>query len=149
MSMKQGVIGLVVVFVLGCAIGRFSLPAKVVTKTVTVEAKTKDTDTTNHDKITVTETTRTDGSVTKVTQIQKNTTQDTKLTDNKSSDTTKTVEYNTARWSVMAVATSHPLKGMFTPTYGGEIEYRLIGPIKIGALGLSDGTMGLSLGLQF
>lgn len=144
-------------FLLGLAIGRFSLPAKIVTKTVTVESdKSKSTDNLHQDDhsiTTVTETKRPDGTITVVTTKQNNidtqhnsTTQSSSM---KSSDTEKTVTYNTNIWSLNVLAKSKASFNEIIPVYGGQIEYRILGPIKISVMGFSDSTMGVGLGLQF
>jgi hypothetical protein len=64
-------------------------------------------------------------------------------------EVTKTVEVTRERpqWRV------GPLVGFDlrtrTPVYGGIVERRILGPVSLGAVGLSNGTLGLSLTLEF
>jgi hypothetical protein len=142
---------------LGGAIGRFTLPAKVVTKTITAETDKKqsetDRNTQNHTVITTTTTKKPDGSVVTIVTQRNNvvTSSQTKAkeTDSKHSETDKTVTYNTSRWFIGALAVSRPFSGTLGIKYGGEASYRLIGPFRVGVLGVSDGTLGASLGIQF
>lgn len=39
--------------------------------------------------------------------------------------------------------------GGLSPTYGGQVERRIIGPVYVGAWGLSSGQGGLSVGVEF
>lgn len=40
-------------------------------------------------------------------------------------------------------------QGFFTPVYGASISKQLFGPVTIGGFGLTNGTFGVSLGLNF
>lgn len=61
---------------------------------------------------------------------------------------TKIVEAQRSRLKVGAmVQTSLTHFGQLN--YGGQVEYRLIGPIWIGGYGLSSGQLGATLGFEF
>lgn len=154
MSTKQTILGLVLSLLVGLAIGRYTLPAKIVETTKVVEVEKKDTKSQQQDNstTTITQEKHPDGSVTTVTKIQKNvdTKTDTKLSDNKDSESSKETTYNTRNWGLNVIASTHPLSSLHpTVTYGGSVTYRLLGPITVGAMFLTDGTVGASLGISF
>lgn len=153
MNTKQTIIALVVALLTGLAIGRFTLPSKVITKTEikevdknTAQVRQKDNSVT-----TITEVKKPDGTVTTTTKIDNNIQTNSKntSTDSKDSKTDKEVTYNTNRWTIQAVAAFRPFSGSVPTVYGGSVSYRLLGPITVGGIGLSDGTVGASLGLSF
>lgn len=150
MTTKQTILGLVVSLLAGVAIGRFTLPAKIVTKTQVVEDKTAQQDKQDNSVTTVTQTKKPDGTVTTVTQIDNHIKTDTHSTDNKDTKTDKEVTYNTARWTIAASAEFKPLSGLHpSVTYGGEVLYRVLGPIQVGVTAYTDGTVGGLLGISF
>jgi hypothetical protein len=154
MSNKTIVILCVICVVGGAAVGRFSLPAKVVTKTETktvvqtVEVEKKAD--TSHIVTTVTETKAPNGAVTKVTKTEDNVSivTGTQLSQSASSDqkSTKEVTYQANRWTLQALTT---IDFSAKRSYGGEVSYRILGPFSVSALGLSNGTLGVGLGVSF
>lgn len=149
----------------GIIIGRYTLPERVITKTetqvVTKEVtKTIEVDKTDYYKNKVlieTTTTKPDGTVIKQRKFvdksvvlnddEKNT------TDDKSSTTTTTTQtdttYNTGyKGSVKIVYAKH-LDNLSEDIYGVEVDKKLIGPLVISGLGLTDKTIGLGLGVNF
>lgn len=149
----------------GIIIGRYTLPERVITKTetqvVTKEVtKTVEVDKTDYYKNKVlieTTTTKPDGTVIKQRKFvdksvvlnddEKNT------TDDKSSTTTTTTQtdttYNTGyKGSVKIVYAKH-LDNLSEDIYGIEVDKKLIGPLVISGLGLTDKTIGLGLGVNF
>lgn len=152
----------------GAAIGRYTLPTKVVTrveeKVVEKEVvRTKDTstkDTQKNRELVVTETILPDGTrkiekhyinrdvVKEDTTRINNTTTD--RSTEKKSETITTNEKN--NWNVSAlVSMSHRdddlLKG--SPSYGLAVQRRILGPFSIGAFGLTNQTYGASVGVSF
>jgi hypothetical protein len=139
------ILALIACFLLGLGVGYFSLPQKVVTQ---VEVKEK--------IVTVTEKVKADNVVTVYREIQRpdgtkeirsrtfdksvSTEAETK-DDSKSVSETKTVERKQPDWKVAGLAT--------TTGYGASIERRILGPIFLGAFGLSSGMAGISVGLLF
>lgn len=159
---------IVTALLIGVAFGRYTLPAKIVTKTetVTVEKEViKNVETTSKDtnkdrELIVTETVKPDG--TKIIekhyvnkdQIKEDTTKVGTTTDVKSSDTkTSIVETNAKNdWNISALATkSHTDDDMFkgSLSYGVHVQRRILGPISIGAFGLTNRTAGISIGVSF
>ena len=56
---------------------------------------------------------------------------------------------NTGRTRISALAGFSPFSDPHTPVYGGHVSTQLLGPINVGAFGLTNGTIGMSLGLDF
>lgn len=151
---KALAIGLV--FLVGLAIGRYTLPAKVVVKTEvqTVEKVVQDTkrDDKKNTTTIVTETKKPDGTDIKTTetvdkdQITSNTATNTDITTD--STTSKTTTYNTGSLSVAGLA-GVQFGGGNTITYGLHVQKKLLGPIDIGVFGFTDKLFGASIGLRF
>lgn len=158
----------VVVFIAGLACGRFTTPAKVITKTEiqTVEkevVKNKEVtvkDTNKDRELVVTETTKPDG--TKIVekhyinrdQIKEDTTKTNSVVDTKKSDSkSETITTNEKNdWNLSAlVTTSHTEDDMFhqSMSYGVHVQRRILGPFSVGAFGLTNKTYGLSIGASF
>lgn len=149
MNAKTKVIIIVLALATSFAAGRFLIPQKIVTqtKTVTVEVEKEKQDTNTHtetvDKIlpdgTKTITTVTDTS-TKTTTTESNSTK----TDTKS-ETTYAKDGVTIS-ALAGIDVTNPAKGF---VYGASISKPILGPISFGAFGLTNGTVGVSLGLKF
>lgn len=140
----------------GC-IGYALTPVKIETKTVTVEVekKTTDEDTSRnkHQETTTVEVKKPDGTIEKTTK----TTTDTETkkeehtvdTTEKQSDTTTTkyIGNNGFTASVLAGGDLSALSSGWI--FGGEVSRPVLGPVRVGAWGLSNKTAGVSLGLTF
>lgn len=142
MTTRQALGAIGLALLIGVACGRYTLPAKIVTKTVvTTDSSKHESD---HSVVVRTETRKPDGTDTIITTTQKN------VTNVSTADTTslssKAVTYDTERWELLGVA-GLDLRG--APAYGAEINYRLLGPVTIGAMGLTSGFVGVSVGLRF
>jgi len=146
---KKQLIAVGVVFALGLALGRFSLPAKVITKSETSTKSQDHKDVVDRSVIVKTETKKPDGTDVIVTETKKNV--DTKDSLAIQSDTLKSKEtdYDTRRLLVSAIAAARPFSGDKGIAYGGSVSYRVLGPVTAGLMGLSDGTVGIQLGLMF
>lgn len=143
------------------AFGRWSAPVKTITETkiIEVEKKTKDSNTnTNkdtHKETTVTETIHPDGTREVVTK----TTEDTKTDKTKSEKTTeerekektalKEVERSSSKVTISALAGVGSVLNNPVIIYGGSVSRPILGPIALGAFGLTNGVFGLSIGLVF
>jgi lipopolysaccharide export LptBFGC system permease protein LptF len=130
--------------VLFFALGRYTITSK----TITQDKKTdeiKDTNTQKHEVITQVK--KPDGSMTTITVIDTNRS----TQDNKQSDTlTKTVEkprQPITNISLIAGTTTHSFTS--PPSYGISINREIAGPITVGAFGLVNGTIGISIGVNF
>ncbi len=56
------------------------------------------------------------------------------------------------KWHVGAMAgvdIKAALGGKVPMAYGGSVDYRVLGPVTVGGFGLTNGTVGLSVGLGF
>lgn len=141
------------VFVVGLGIGRFSLPARVVTKTETVTVEhvheIKDDHKTDHSTTT---TTRVEdrGKVTTTTVTNNDVdsrssdhTQDDKKTDALNQKT----EDRAATWSIGAAM----LGKLGTPgvSYGAVLGYRVLGPIWVGGIITTSGGAAATLSVSF
>lgn len=136
-------------------------PTKVKTETKmvevikTVEVEKKDTAKDRKRKIVVKEKKGADGSIEKTTVLTDDTSSVSKTdiakdtTDFKSSESSKTVERATDKVTISALAGINPFSGAQTPVYGASITKPILGPITVGAWGLNNGTVGVSIGLSF
>lgn len=156
MTTKQTVIAIIVTLLVGAAIGRYSLPAKVEVRTEvkTVEKIVKDTEKQKDtDKvITIVETKLPDGTVTKKTEIvdKSKTETTTKTTTDKDTDSMSesVTTYATKDWFVRGMA-GFKLDGAAPTQYGIGIDRRILGPIHVGGYGFTDGKFGVEVGLSF
>lgn len=150
MQQKTKIILVTLVIVISFAAGRYSSNVnETIDKTKTID-KTANIDTSkNSHKVTNSVTiTKPDGS----TETTTTTTTDNN-TDKKEVDSSKTVS------NTEVVKKSAPLTNLSviaavdfqtkTPVYGGSVSRELIGPVTVGAFGLSNGIVGLSIGLNF
>lgn len=86
-------------------------------------------------------------------------TQETKKPDGTTNTTTTTTEdkkqaatHNESKPVVQSTTSIHALAGMdvnFKPVYGLEVSKQLLGPIEVGAWGMTNGTIGISVGVRF
>lgn len=154
---KKMIISVVVIALVSFAAGRYTAKSKEIKETNKKEDITKNTEkTTNkHKKTKTVVITNPDGSKKEVTIIDENTKSDTNKNENikKDTSTKTTTEYgskNTLRFGGLAgVNLSQGAQGFSQPIYGGYISRQLLGPVEIGAFGLSNGIVGTSIGLSF
>lgn len=161
---KKGLIVLVI-FATGAAVGRFSLPAKIVEKEKIVvqekivekKVEVKDVKKKDHKIYVRIEHTSPDGTKTVETRIMDDKSSDSsdKTTDDKTDNKTTTDEksketvYAQQSLIVSLLADETFNKGIAGPNFGLMVQKRLIGPVYFGAFGLMDKSFGLSLGLAF
>lgn len=139
MSTKYKVIISIVVVLVAFAFGRYSAPKVPDSHTVTDTTKEVNKDT--HKTTVVTKTP--DGK--EVTTIVEDTT--TKSDSDTKKDQTITAP-KTSLINISALAGLDTGRG-FVPTYGISASKELIGPVTVGAFGLTNGTIGLSIGVNF
>ncbi len=165
LTIKTKVIISVVALATAAAIGRYSLPERVITKTetVTVEkiVKVKDTDTTvkkdKKYKKTITEIIRPDGTkeVTTVITEDTSTGKETTSRENDTSDSNtivkneKEVINSTSKTTILGTFGMEPFSSVPTPIYGVFVSRPVLGPITFGAGGNSKGELTFGIGLQF
>lgn len=132
------------------AIGRYSAGGSS-TKS-TEDKKTTDTkqvDTNTHSQTTTTVTEDPNGTKKTTTVVTTDTTtksKDTEVITDRTTQSTTPTKRNTI--NISALVGVDISKG-FIPSYGISASKEFIGPITIGAFGLTSGTVGLSLGLNF
>lgn len=155
-QLKYLVIGSFVLFLVGTACGYFALPAKVVTKTETkvVTQIVKDTsqDKENHLKVVIVEEKKPDGTVvtttTKTQDTDTKTNTDTKINKDQDTTTDKEVMYAKNSLTINALAATQ-IGDTSGVLWGLQVTRKLIGPIQIGVFGLTNRTLGGSLGISF
>lgn len=148
----------VVCLAAGMVLGRFSLPSKITqTSTSTkigITDTLQDTSKTDHTVTTIVETAATkDKPAMKTTTIRNDV--DLRIDrENQSAtadtlQTSKTVEYDNRRTSLAFLFGTEPFNPKAGVSYGGILQYRLLGPITTGILGTSQGLLGVTVGVTF
>ncbi len=134
--------GLLVAF----AGGYYLAPSKVETKVVEIEKKT-DTERDKHRETTTTETVKPDGTKQVVTIMVEDTNTKRKT---ETKEDTKSVSAPAPRPRISLSALGGlPVSYPFTPVFGAHVSKEILGPITIGAWGLSSMTFGISMGVNF
>lgn len=135
----QSVAGLMI-FIVGLGTGRYSYHQVTITQVQTVSDTQKEQDKVTDKKTTIVKE-PTGKTVTTITEETRTVdTQDTKV---KSQDMVKT----SPQWQVSALAGIDIRTGI--PAYGASLSRQFVGPITIGAFGLTNGTVGVSIGMTF
>lgn len=155
MTTKTKVIIVIVSLATAFAVGRYTVPTKVVTETKVVEVEKKtveeDKNQNKQKRTTITVQKKPSGEETTTTTIDEsvNTDRQTKVvaTDKTASDTKKEVVSQAGGTTISAMA-GLDLRNAST-IYGAHVNTQIIGPINAGAFGLSNGSCGLTLGLRF
>lgn len=149
------------------AAGRVSTPEKVVTKTETkvqikevVKWKTKLVKSENKNKQTIIiETKLPDGTVKKETHIidkgtvvldkSKESEKDTSIAKSEKKEETKT--YQLDNWKLSGIAYAEPDLNISKVgvSWGLLVERRIVGPMYVGVFGITNGSVGASLGVLF
>lgn len=136
-------IGLLVLLLAAFAFGRYTTPAKVETKTVTIEIEKVKQDT--HTDTKIVEVKKPDGTITKTTETKTDIVR-TESKNEKTENTNQTI-YNKQSVTVSVLA-GYNYSGNEL-VYGASVSKPIIGPITIGLWGLTNRTFGASIGLQF
>lgn len=140
MSTKTKVIIVLVSLALAFAGGRYSIPKATVDAQKQVEVD-KQKDVKTHTDTTVTK--APDGTTTTHTVTDKDSTT---KTDTVSSEHTVVSQKHTNLNVSALVATK---VDDLTPMYGASVSKEFVGPVTIGAFALTNGTIGLSVGIDF
>jgi hypothetical protein len=152
MTTKQIVIIALIALVGAFAVGRYSAPEKVVTKTVEVEKKTEDKQVDSQDNkvTTITETDKPDGTKVKTTVIadKKDVQVDDKKTDDITKTETKEIDRGSSKVTISLLAGEN-VTSPGIPTYGLSITKPILGPLTVGVFGFQNGLIGASIGLTF
>ena len=141
-----GLAGLAMLIV-AFAIGRYTVPVKTITVTKTVEVEKKTSDYQDHKVVTIVDTKKPDGTDTKTTIITDN--RDDKTTDDTKTDTSQTKEVSkSSDHLTLSLLAGANVSALGTPIYGGMVSKSLLGPINIGAFGMTNKVIGFSLGVS-
>jgi hypothetical protein len=157
MSTKTKIIIAIVVIATSIAVGRYSAPTKIVTKTVTIEVEKKvdkvADDTNRHKETTKVEVVKPDGSKETTTKIVEDTNKQHSSIDtdqlSKKSDSSKEIIKNNDKLTLSALAgvkLSDISSGL---DFGASVTKPILGPITVGLFGLKSGMIGVSVGLTF
>jgi len=161
MSTKVKVAIVATALIVSFAFGRYLTPVKVKVETKTVEViktvkvKVKDTAKQKRKESLITEITYPDGRKERVIKVVENddehTTTDTAVNSEKdlSKTTSKEVVKNSSRLNVSALGGVDFSKGYAQPVFGASVTKDIIGPVSIGIWGLSNGSVGASVGVSF
>lgn len=141
------------------ASGRYTIPEKVVTKTVTVEVEKKsddmDVDTKNdtHNQVTTITDVKPDGEKITTTTTTHDISSDVNKDDKKITDNNKSDENMKETTHASDKITLSAIGGLdlrtFQPIYGASLTKPVLGPLTLGLFGLSNGSCGLSVGVTF
>lgn len=143
------------------SLGWYTTPTKTitVTKTIEVEKSTKDKDVdkdlNKHKETTVVEVVKPDGTKETTTTVVEDTSSSKKSSESSTSEskasnsTTKEVSREKASITISALAGLKLNDLTTTPVYGGIVTKPILGPLSIGVWGLTNTTVGCSLGLSF
>ena len=144
MTISQKTLVLIGVFILGLLLGVIVDRKTTVKSTITTKT---DTSVVNDDR---------DHKVTVIVK-KKDGEETTTITEDNHSDTKENVQQNTStiirapaksKLNVSALVAIDHLTDL-TPKYGISVSKEFLGPVTIGAFGLTNGTIGVSLGIDF
>jgi hypothetical protein len=151
MSIKNTIISIVVSLVVGIAIGYYSLPAKIITKTEikTVTQVVTNTSVKKKDNTVTIITKKPDG--TTITLIKDNNVENsissTQEKTEKDESSSRETDYDKNYLSVGALAVYDFHSGNYS--YGGYINRQFLGPITIGVQATTSPQVGIMLGVKF
>ena len=132
------------------AAGRYSVSQPSIHTVVDTNTKTNtDTDTNKHETTVTTVVEQPNGTKTTTTKTTENDTIDQTQNQDTVSEITQTVtapKKNTLNISALA---GLDLSNSMKPVYGASVNKNFLGPVTMGVFGLTNGTVGVSLGLSF
>lgn len=138
---KKNVIIVLVLMTTAFSVGRFLTPAKIEIQKETVEVVKKEV----QEKKVIVEIIKPDGTKTTTTTVDTNT----QVTKDKTTDESKVVTAQTSKLNVNAMAgldITNPAKGF---VFGAHISKQILGPISLGAFGMTNKVVGMTVGLSF
>ncbi len=148
-KVKIGLAGLVVILI-AFATGRYTSPTKIetVTKVVTVEVEKVVKDVKKN--VVIVEVKKPDGTTTTTTTDQSTSTTVSDKNTNINIEDRKLVESNKDHLIIEGiVGLGLDIRNPTEIVYGAHISKNLLGPIRLGILGLTNSTLGVTVGLQF
>lgn len=144
MTKKTKYIILALTLLLSFALGRYSVPISTVKETTKTDNTKIDDSSDIHKVITIIE--KPNGEkVTTITEDKKTKT----ITDSSKIDTTKEIIVNTKQLTVVSALIGTQIRELDKPIYGLHVSRQFAGPINVGVYGLTNGIVGVSLGLSF
>lgn len=146
MNVKELVIGVVLSLLIGIGIGRYTLPAKIISNEIDNKNIVTNVAQTDNSVQVVTKIQKPDGTVITTTKIDKHVDTNTTSKEKDTTEKHKEIVYDAPKWSIAALA-STDFRG--SVAYGGSASYRIIGPINVGVFGLTSGVAGVSFGISF
>jgi len=151
LSQRTKIIVSVVIVAVSFACGRFSVQKPEVKTQITTNTKeSQDQKKDTHiDQVTTT-TKKPDGSVITTTETKTDIISDTKQIISQDQTIKQDIippKTNTLNVSLLGGIDFK--SGIPTPTYGLSVNKQLVGPVTIGAFGLMNGVVGVSIGLNF
>lgn len=159
-SLKQAAGAAIVIILVSFAAGRYTVPTKttVETKTVTQTKEDKntqvDTDKDQHVQTIQVQVKKPDGTVVTTTRTERDTDTKQEMKQDDKTDTASTTQTKTETVRLGGNLNVLVTAGVdvTSPTglvYGLSLSRPILGPILIGAWGMTNKTVGFSLGLQF
>ena len=149
---KREIIAVAVGLAFMFALGRYSAPSQSNTKATedkhsdTKTEEAKDTHVVSHTVITKEPTGAVKTDTTTTTDVVVHEDTDTIVADKTTSETT---QQKRSKINISAIVGTQIGSNFGQPIYGVSAQKQFIGPLTIGAFGLSNGTVGVSLGLDF
>jgi hypothetical protein len=151
MSIKIKIIVSIVVVLSTFAAGRFSVQKPTVKTTVATQTDTHIDEKKDTHTITTTTTKKEPNGETDTIQVVDMTTKVHDL-ENQQADTQiqqTIIPPKTNTLNISGLVGNDFTKGLLAPTYGVSVTKQVLGPMTVGAWGLTNGTIGLSIGLNF
>jgi len=134
---------------IGASLGFLGKPTKVVTKTIVKEIEKKQEKKKNDTVTKIIEKINKDGSKTTETVIVDKGTTDTTTEKTTDKRTEKVVDYS-GKWQAKLLAARQFDGGANSSLiFGAAVERKLFGPLSVGVFGLTNTTIGVSLGMGF
>jgi hypothetical protein len=148
--MKIKSISIIIVIVVSFIVGRYSAPEKIKIeeKKVVAEAEKVFIDNQVETAKTTTSISKPDGTLYTRTKTTTKAKESASKQLTRSEDLSKNTEIINRSGVTVSVLAASNFSSLLTPTYGVSVSKPIIGPIVIGAFGLVNGTVGLSLGLM-
>jgi hypothetical protein len=147
---------IIIVLSVSFALGRYTVPTKVVTETKTVyvenQSEKTNVDKNKHKDTVTVEKINKDGTTTKTTHTVEDSKTDTKKDVELSVDSSTQTRKEVSRESLTNVSLlvgTEIISITHSLNYGLSISKPILGPISIGAFGFTSGLVGFQIGLNF
>ena len=144
MTTREKVLTSVLVVLITFAVGRWSNRVSTETKTLETKVQSSDLNKNTHTETVITK--QKDGS--EVTTIRQDTSVNLIKSETDKSKTYTVVKSKDSIFNVSALM-SIDIKEKIVPLYGLSVSKEILGPITVGVFGLTNGTLGVSIGMNF